>query len=56
MSRIVVLAIVASLAAVSCGGGSGDDENQITRIDGPAVVDRDQLDGPGTTSDTQSDD
>ena len=41
MSRIVALGLVVSALAAACGGGSGDDEDQITRIDGPAVVDDD---------------
>lgn len=40
--RIALVLVVASLAIVGCSGGD-DSPDQITRIDGPAVVDEDQL-------------
>lgn len=45
-----LLPAVALVAIVACSGGDDDPSDQITRIDGPAVVDEDLLNGVGDDS------
>jgi hypothetical protein len=45
-----LLPVVAVVAIAACSGGGDEPSDQITRIDGPAVVDEDELTGGGDGS------
>ncbi|MFT6393154.1 MAG: hypothetical protein ACJA14_002683 [Ilumatobacter sp.] len=45
-----LLPVVALVVIVACSGGDEDPSDQITRIEGPAVVDEDVLNGSGDDS------
>lgn len=38
MSRFATTVLIATLLVASCSSSDGDDDERITRIDGPAVV------------------
>lgn len=45
-----LLPVVALVMIAACSGGDEDPSDQITRIDGPAVIDEDELNGGGDDS------
>lgn len=54
MRRVLVVGAL-SMVAVGCSGGSDEPSNQITRIDGPAVVDEDLGGADNGATDDSSD-
>ena len=52
--KLIVVGVVAMLMA-SCSGGGDEPSDEITRIDGPAVVDQDEGVADNGASDDPSD-